>query len=169
MNTRQGIWIPQEIIEDDKLDWINKVFLSEIISLSKLEKGCFASNETFGRLLNLHKGNISKRISFLIAEDYIKIELIKAGEKKTLRIITPHKAVSGHAPSSKRQRTEEYAYTHRGVSGYAPSSKRERSPIISSTNSFTKSDTNSITNTVTNTEFSVEEALDKYIKNKNIK
>lgn len=149
---RQGIWISQEIIDDTNLDWINKVLLSEIISLSKLEKGCIASNETFGKLLNLHRGNISKRITFLEEEGYVSVVLKKLGEKRTIRNIYPHEGVSGNAQRTKRLRTEEYADTHKGVSGYARRNKRERSTTKSVISSVINSETNSITNSVTNSE-----------------
>jgi len=105
MENRKGIWIPIEIIEDDNLDWINKVLLSEIISYSKLPLGCIASNEKFGELLHIHRGNVSKRISYLVETEYIKINLVKKGENKSMRIIIPHKGVSDNAQRSKRKRS----------------------------------------------------------------
>jgi hypothetical protein len=48
---KKGIWIPQCIVEDDKLDWMNKILYTEIISLSKLASGCIASNKHFAILL----------------------------------------------------------------------------------------------------------------------
>jgi hypothetical protein len=158
-----GIWISDIHINDSKLDWINKVLLSEIISLSKLEKGCIASNETFANLLGIHKGNVSKRITYLIEEGYIKIKLIKKGEKRTLRVIVPHKGVSVNAQGSKRLRTEEYADTHKGVSVNAQGSKRERSPTNTETNSVKKTETSSDTNSVNNTD---EEWITNYLKEK---
>ena len=164
------MWIPQHLIEDNKLDWINKVLLSEILSLSRLELGCIASNETFGKLLNIHKGNISKRISFLVEGGYIRILLKKQGENKTKRTIVPLIPLSGNAQNSKRERTEEYAETQQGVSGNASSNKRERSSTNTSTNSFKNSFTNSDTNSLTNSEEVEANALaDIILKEKNIK
>lgn len=146
-NNRKGLWISYEIITDEKLDWLNKILLSEIYSYSKLELGCIASNETFAKLLGIHKGNVSKRIAWLVEEKYIKLLLFKKGEKRTTRVIIPHKAVSDNAQSSKRIRTEEYADTQQGVSGYAPSSKRQRSPKRTETKTIIETGTNSVIST----------------------
>jgi hypothetical protein len=151
MENRKGIWIPIDIIEDDNLDWINKVLLAEIISYSKLPLGCIASNEKFGELLHIHRGNVSKRISYLVETEYIKINLVKKGENKSMRIIIPHKGVSDNAQRSERIRTEEYADTHEGVSDNAQRSKRKRSPnktsIISVKKTFIETDISTDTNT----------------------
>jgi hypothetical protein len=157
---RKGMWVPIEIINNHELDWINKVLLSEIISLSKLDKGCIASNESLGELLSLHYGNVSKRVSKLRDLGYIKVVLKKKDESTTIRIIVPtdkkynedyaetQGGVSGNASRSKRKRKEDYAETQGGVSGNAQTTKRERFTTNTITNSFN----NTITNTVTNTE-----------------
>jgi hypothetical protein len=152
MNNRDGIWIPVEIINDNNLDWINKVLLSEIISYSKMEMGCIASNETFGELLHMHRGNVSKRIAFLVEEGYIDVTLVKTGEKRTKRVITPHEGVRDNARRSKRKRTEDYADTHKGVSGNARRSERKRCTNITDTITDIITDTKTVTSTVTITE-----------------
>ena len=129
MENRKGIWIPIEIIEDDNLDWLNKVLLSEIISYSKLPLGCIASNEKFGELLNIHRGNVSKRISYLVENEYIKIIVINKSKNKSMRTIIPHKDISGNAQEGERIRTDNVADTHKGVSDNAQRGKRKRSPI----------------------------------------
>ncbi len=128
MENRKGIWIPIEIIEDDNLDWLNKVLLSEIISYSKLPLGCIASNETFGELLNLHRGNVSKRISYLVEKEYIQIITVNKSKNKSIRTIIPHKDISGNAQEGERIRTDNGADTHKGVSDNAQGSVRKRSP-----------------------------------------
>lgn len=163
------MWIPKEIIEDHKLDWINKILLTEIISLSKLEKGCIASNETFGKLLNIHRGNVSKRITYLVEEGYIKLLLIKKGEKRTMRVIIPHEGVSDNARRSKRIRTDQYADTHEGVSVNAQRSKRERFTTNTETSSETNSFTSTETSTDTNTEVDMELETDKVLQKLNAK
>lgn len=159
-NNRKGLWVSYEIITDEKLDWLNKILLSEIYSYSKLELGCIASNETFAKLLGIHKGNVSKRIAWLVEEKYIKLLLLKKGEKRTTRVIIPHKGVSDNAPSSKRIRTEEYADTQQGVSGYAPSSKRQRSPKRTETKTIIETGTNTVISTVNKT---ADEWINNYL------
>lgn len=128
MENRKGIWIPIEIIEDNNLDWLNKVLLSEIISYSKLPLGCIASNEKFGELLNIHKGNVSKRISYLVENKYIQIITVNKSKNKSMRTIIPHKEVSGNAQEGERIRTDNVADTHKGVSDNAQGSVRKRLP-----------------------------------------
>jgi len=172
MEKRKGIWIPIEIIEDDNLDWLNKVLLSEIISYSKLPSGCIASNDKFAELLSIHTGNVSKRISHLVGKGYIKLQLIKIGEKRTKRIIIPQKGLSGNAHTTERIRTEDYAETQEGLSGNAQRNERERLPNITSTNSVIEtsinSDINSFTNIEKNEEDIIQEGMNKLMLKYNI-
>ena len=172
MENRKGIWIPIEIIEDDNLDWLNKVLLSEIISYSKLQLGCIASNEKFGELLNIHKGNVSKRISYLVENEYIKIIVINKSKNKSMRTIIPHKDISGNAQEGERIRTDNVADTHKGVSDNAQVSKRKRSPNKTSTNSVIETSINSViktdNNIVKNDEDVIEEAMNKLMLKYNI-
>jgi len=151
MENRKGIWIPIEIIEDDNLDWLNKALLSEIISYSKLPLGCIASNEKFGELLNIHRGNVSKRISYLVENEYIKIIVVNKSKNKSARTIIPHKGVSDNAQEGERIRTDNVADTHKGISGNAQEGKRKRSPnktpIISVKKTLIETDISSDTNT----------------------
>lgn len=178
------MWIPQELIDNPELDWVNKILLAEIQSLSKLELGCIISNEALGEMVNLHPGNISRRISWLKDNGYVNILLQKKELKKTQRKLFPtdkvvadtQKGVSGNATRSKRERTEDYAPTQVGVSDNASRSKLERSTTKPEINSVIKSFMNPLTNPVTNTEslslFGVaftEEELEEEKKYRNIK
>jgi hypothetical protein len=156
MENRKGIWIPIEIIEDDNLDWLNKALLSEIISYSKLPLGCIASNEKFGELLHIHRGNVSKRISYLVENEYIKIIVVNKSKNKSARTIIPHKG--------------NVADTHKGVSGNAQEGVRKRSPIKTSITSVKKTFIETDINTDINTEkMSPDEWLKNYYKEKQIK
>ena len=124
----EGIWIPKELANNPELDWIDRILLSEIQQLSKLELGCIISNNSLGELCEIHSGNVSKRLSRLSSLEYIKIILTKKDKKKTLRKIIPtYKGVSVNATTTKRERTKDYASTHEGVSVNATTTTRERS------------------------------------------
>ena len=88
-NKRQGIFIPLEIMQNLELDWENKVLLSEIISLDKLEKGCYASNDVLAKLLQIKRQSIHRRIKFLLENKYIKTKNKYSGGKCVGRIIKP--------------------------------------------------------------------------------
>ena len=170
MENRKGIWIPIEIIEDDNLDWLNKVLLSEIISYSKLPLGCIASNEKFGELLNIHRGNVSKRISYLVENEYIEIIVINKSKNKSMRTIIPHKGVSGNAQEGERIRTDNVADTHKGVSDNAQVSKRKRSPIKTSITSVKKTFIETGISSDTNTDkIENDDWITNYFNEKQIK
>ena len=61
----QYLHVPSYILNDCRLDSTKKILLSYILSLSKTEKGCYASNERFGELLNINPDGASKQISKL--------------------------------------------------------------------------------------------------------
>lgn len=90
------MWIPIELIEDKKLDWHNKVLLSEIYSLVKLEDGCFASNEHFAELLGVEKSAASKRISKLKEWGYINCKNQYKNKQCIGRIITRSSSPKNH-------------------------------------------------------------------------
>lgn len=170
MENRKGIWIPIEIIEDDNLDWLNKVLLSEIISYSKLPLGCIASNEKFGELLNIHRGNVSKRISYLVENEYIQIIVINKSKNKSMRTIIPHKDISGNAQEGERIRTDNVADTHKGVSDNAQVSKRKRSPIKTSITSVKKTFIETGISSDTNTDkIENDDWITNYFNEKQIK
>lgn len=84
-----GIFIPIELIQNDELDWLNKILLTEIISLSSLRKGCIASNQRLSDFLQIDKSSIHRRIKFLVDKDYITTENKYSGKKCIGRVIKP--------------------------------------------------------------------------------
>lgn len=66
-----GLCIPEDIKNDTKLDWTNKVLLSEIYFLCSLENGCFASDNHFSKLLGIGRTAVNKRINHLKELGYI--------------------------------------------------------------------------------------------------
>ena len=68
----QYLHIAPHILSDIRLDPTKKILLSYILSLSKTEKGCYASNERFGELLGINPDGASKQISKLKRLGYIE-------------------------------------------------------------------------------------------------
>lgn len=89
MSKRLGIFIPIELIQNKELDWLNKILLTEIISLSQLRKGCIASNQKLSDFLQIDKSSIHRRIKFLVEMDYIKTENKYSGKRCIGRVIKP--------------------------------------------------------------------------------
>ena len=84
----KGVWIPKEVWLDDKLSWMEKLFLVEIDSLNA-EKGCFASNAYFGEFFQLSNSRVSEIIKSLVSKGYITTFLIYEGKQVKQRILTP--------------------------------------------------------------------------------
>ena len=68
------ITVPIEIMHDKKLSPNQKFILSEIMQLSELDKGCFASNKHFAELIGITTMGVSKALHDLEEKGYIKID-----------------------------------------------------------------------------------------------
>jgi len=84
----KGVWIPKEVWMDEKLSWMEKLFLVEVASLNA-EKGCFASNAYFGEFFQLSNSRVSEIIKSLVSKGYITTFLIYEGKQVKQRILTP--------------------------------------------------------------------------------
>ena len=73
---------PSYILNDGRLDPTKKILLSYIISLSKTSKGCYASNQRFGELLNINPDGASKQISKLRRLGYIETKRLYKNSKE---------------------------------------------------------------------------------------
>ncbi len=72
----KGIWIPIEILTDDKLSDKEKIIYAIIIYLSKENQYCFITNKTISELLNISVTQVSNLINSLKSKEYIDTELI---------------------------------------------------------------------------------------------
>ena len=78
---RKGIWIPDFILEDERLDAANKIIMAEITSLCELEKGCYASDEHFAQLVGIERCSSNKRIKNLVQLGYVTKRTVKGKGK----------------------------------------------------------------------------------------
>ena len=92
-NNKSDIFISQELIDDKKLDCVNKVIMSQV------ELKSIISNEELGMILNLHKGNVSKRVSWLEKNEYVKIVI----EKKQRKIYSTNKNIVSTNADTKQE------------------------------------------------------------------
>ena len=81
----KGVWIPKEVWLDEKLSWMEKLFLVEVDSLNA-EKGCFASNAYFGEFFQLSNSRVSEIVKSLVSKGYITTFLIYEGKQVKQRI-----------------------------------------------------------------------------------
>ena len=102
----KGIWIPIEILENEKLSDKEKLLYSIILSLSIDTGYCYANNRYLGKMLNITKGRISKLISSLKDKGFIEEKLIYEDDSKKIdrRELRPM-VISNHT----RGRNEPYA------------------------------------------------------------
>ena len=92
----KGIWIPEEIKVDKKLDWTNKALLSEIYSLCELPNGCIASDNHFGKLLGIKRPSVNKRVNKLEELGYITAQNHYKGKLCIGRTIRKGSSVKKH-------------------------------------------------------------------------
>ena len=82
----KGIWIPIEILTDEKLSDKEKIIYSIILYLSKENNYCYLTNKTMSELLNISITQVSKLVNSLKDMKYIDIELIYKENSKQVEI-----------------------------------------------------------------------------------
>jgi biotin operon repressor len=95
-NQTKGIWIPEEIKIDKKLDWTNKALLSEIYSLCELPDGCIASDNHFSKILGIGRTSVNKRVNKLEELGYISCKNHFSGRLCIGRTIKKGSSVEKH-------------------------------------------------------------------------
>ena len=80
----KGVWIPKEIYLNKELSLQEKFLLIEVDSLSKLDVGCFASNDHFTEILGVAKKRISEIISSLVEKGYLEREVFYKENSKEI-------------------------------------------------------------------------------------
>lgn len=77
----KGVWIPKELWLNPHLSITECVFLAEIDSLDKDEKGCWAENEHFEGFFGLSKGRVKQIIASLVKRGWISSEILHSAKK----------------------------------------------------------------------------------------
>lgn len=163
-NKNLGIFIPLDLIQNEELDWLNKILLSEIISLTKLEKGCIASNQYLAEFLQIQKSSLHRRIKFLVENDYIKTKNVYSGKKCVGRVIT-HTGKLVVAPAT----TKVAHATNKVAQATIKGSTRYHTMVAESDprNTFSNS-SNTEYNSVSNTEEDLDSEIEKVLIKLNI-
>lgn len=81
----KGLWMPSEILINNKLSDKEKIILSMIIYLSKDKGYCFATNNYFAEELGVHPKTVSNWISDLRDKNYLKVEIVRKENKKIIQ------------------------------------------------------------------------------------
>ena len=82
----KGIWIPMEVLTDEKLRNKEKVIYSLILFLSKERNFCFCNNKDLSELLNISVTQVSKLVNSLKEKGYINIEIVYKKNSKEVGI-----------------------------------------------------------------------------------
>jgi hypothetical protein len=138
---RKGIWIPVFILEDQRLDAANKIIMAEVSSLSKLKKGCYASDEHFVSLVGINRSSVNKRINKLEKLGYFS-KKTKKGKGKYLILLEQGKSVESVPEVSSGSSFEVEIAVPKGI--------------------FTISQENTI-NTATNTDILKQDLIEKSV------
>ena len=84
MQKLKGLWIPAEILLDEKLTDKEKFVLSMILYLSDETGNCFASNHYIANVVKVTPNRVSKIISSLKNKKYIQVNLKYKKESKEI-------------------------------------------------------------------------------------
>ena len=82
----KGIWIPIEILTDNKLSDKEKIIYTITIYLSKENKYCYLTNKSISELLNISITQVSKLVNSLKDKGYINIEMIYKENSKEVEM-----------------------------------------------------------------------------------
>ena len=81
----KGIWIPKEILLDEKLTDKEKIVLSIVISFSEDNKTCYVGNRYLSKLLNVTQNRASKIVSSLQEKGYIEVQMDYYEDKNSIK------------------------------------------------------------------------------------
>ena len=84
MQKLKGLWIPAEVLLDEKLTDKEKFILSMILYLSDETGSCFASNQYIATIVKVTPNRVSKIISSLNNKKYIQVKLRYQKESKEI-------------------------------------------------------------------------------------
>lgn len=82
-----NIMLPESILGDNRLTFLERLLLIDIMSLCKKNGYCWARNDYFMKKFNCTKPTISKSISSLSKYNYIKREINNNEKNNSKRII----------------------------------------------------------------------------------
>lgn len=69
-----GLWIPDEVFNDQRLTALEKVIVSEIAALDDGKRGCFAPNSHLAKVCGCSERQVSGSIAKLAEIGYLKVE-----------------------------------------------------------------------------------------------
>lgn len=81
----KGIWIPKEILLDEKLTDKEKIVLSIVISFSEDNKTCYVGNRYLSKLLNVTQNRASKIVSSLQEKGYVDVKMEYYEDKNSIK------------------------------------------------------------------------------------
>ena len=87
IDTFINLVIPTSLLGDNRLTFLERLLLINILSLCKKKGYCWATNEYFKNLFSVSKQTISKSISSLSKHGYIVLEYDKKEKNNSKRII----------------------------------------------------------------------------------
>jgi len=93
----RGIWIPADLWLTKELTVGEKLMYVEIESLSRLGRGCFASNAHFADMFSISTSRVSEIISSLASKGFVTVDQKREGVRTVQRII---KIIPRYATSS---------------------------------------------------------------------
>ncbi len=96
MQMLKGIWIPIEVLKDNKLSFEEKILYSFLLFISRESNECFCTNSTIIKILGLSDSSATRIINSLKAKNYISVNMqyFENSKKIKSRIISPLKHIN---------------------------------------------------------------------------
>ena len=89
-----NVILPTSILGDNNITPLERLLLISILSLCKQKGYCWATNEYFAELFNVRKQTISKSISSLSKNNYVKLKFDNGEKNNSKRIIKISEALT---------------------------------------------------------------------------
>lgn len=87
IDTFINLVIPTSLLGDNRLTFLKRLLLIDILSLCKKKGYCWATNKCFKNLFNVSKQTVSKSISSLSKYGYIVLEYDRKEKNNSKRVI----------------------------------------------------------------------------------
>ena len=76
-----GLYIPKEILEDEKLSWPERIIMALIKALDNDERRCFASNTYMASITHYSRNRVSELITGLVKKEMVIREIERQGKR----------------------------------------------------------------------------------------
>ena len=103
----KGVWIPKTIWLDERLNSLDKVILTEIDSLDKGERGCYASNQHIANFCQCSEWKVSTSVSKLIKLGYVYVQKFDGRQRELKSRLSNFQSQPCEKPKAEMRNSQE--------------------------------------------------------------